>query len=260
MLIKVFTSLLLSVLILPIGLMAKDSSIKYKKKKFPIDKKSKNRKQNIKLKTGKTSDRRAYNGTVHQEVDAPIENILSAVLDFENRCNNEMKDKRKYHSKKKKCKYFNGNLVESKIIRSDKLKPNKEQNIKDQFIIIRNIYNRYAFTHADLITVFEEIHQDKKRYRVKIEMMDDRKTKKYLKNKIERTSAFLNIEGEFVLDQISPNKTSISYSYVSVTDHWLLNKSVSAGTVMEKMESSFITLFSNIKIEASTAFVAKNSK
>ena len=123
-------------------------------KNFEIDNDEMNSKYKIKLKSGKRKSVRFYQALREKTFNQPIEYVLKSITNFEEKCNNDYKDRRELLDKKKNCAHHNGNLVESKIFR--KLKPYKKaENEVDRFLIARRIYNRQEFSHVDQAQIFD---------------------------------------------------------------------------------------------------------
>lgn len=207
-------------------------------KDYEIDEKEKIGK--VALVSGKKDDTRFYEAKMSVEMNSNIEKALKAVLNFDERCNNEQASKRKFWDKNKKCSQKNSNLVESVVIKDLKARPEKVNGQVASFVVLRRIYKRESFNHFDLIRVIKEkASNGKDRYVVTQRMLDNGEAKKYVRNFIKRESAFLNAQSRYVLEEAGNNKTKLSYVYQSYTDHWLLNKSLASGEVFESMAESF---------------------
>lgn len=236
-------------LVLICSLFTTISFAKNEFKGFEIDKKDQDKKHGITLKSGKKGDVRMYQASITQTFNGNLENIKNSVINFEDKCNNEKSDERRYLKKKKKCQYLNQNLVESKIKRKIK-KYQSEKNEIDRFVIFRHASNRGTHTHNDLLKIYQYKNakaQDE--IKVSMRMLSEKEAKKVIKDPIETSTAFLHTFGEFIITVVGPNKVQVSYTYTSKTDHWLINKSISAGKVFDSMSSGFKLLFKSIKQE-----------
>lgn len=239
--------LLISIIILSVSF----SSYAKKFKGFNVDSDELNKKYKIKLTSGKKDDVRLYHGIRVSTFDKPLEYVKQSITNFEDKCNNEYKKKRKLINKKKECRYHNGNLIESKIYK-DLKKYEPLPNEVERYLVARRIYNRENFSHMDMIQVFEKLNeQGQKEVTIRVQMLSDKKVKKYMKPIVKRDSVFQDAYSEFKLTQVEENKTKLEYSYFSETDHWLLNKSVSVGKVFDSMAKSIDLLFFSIKKELS---------
>jgi hypothetical protein len=56
----------------------------------------------------------------------------------------------------------------------------------------------------------------------------------------------------FVLTEIHPEATNLSYEYFSETEHWLLNKEISVSQVFLSISKSINDLFRAVENEAAT--------
>tara|TARA_Y100000385_G_C12951375_1_gene575634 strand:+ start:202 stop:960 length:759 start_codon:yes stop_codon:yes gene_type:complete len=218
-------------------------------KGYDIDNDEVNKKYEINLTSGKKKDVRFYKGLRTKIYQQSIDYVMKSITNFEDKCNNDYKDRRELISKKKDCSYHNGNLVESKIYRNLK-EYKKGENEIDRFLVARRIYNRQEFSHVDQIRIFETKNEKgQKVITIKGEMLKDKQVKKYMKPPVEKDSVFIKAYSEFKLTEIEKNKTELTYTFTSKTDHWLLNKSVSVSKVFESMAKSIDLLFYSIKKE-----------
>lgn len=201
------------------------------------------------LRSGKKGDNRYYEGTLVKTFDRDLESLKKAINSFDQRCNDEYKEKRKFSDKKKDCKYFNGNVIENIV--HHKLKDyQKEANEIDRFLISRRIYNREEFSQTDLVIVYKTMEDKKEVHTIFMQMIDKKEAKKYIDPLVDTESAFNRAQGTFKLTALEPNKTKLEYTYSSRTDHWLINKSIAAGEVFEKMAKSLNNLFGHLDKES----------
>lgn len=206
--------------------------------------------ESIEFISGKYEDQRYHKGQMTQVIPSDIKSLKSAILAFNQRCNNEFIKKRKLTDENYKCKYHNENIIESLVHDSKELKDFKlENNEIDRFLISRRIYNRNHYEHTDMIRVYELVAN--KEYKISMEMIDDKTVKKFMKPIVKKDSVFLKTLAIFAIKKIDDKSTQLTYTYESVTDHWLLNKSVSNNEIFNSMASSFKQLFKSLKNEAS---------
>ena len=111
----------------------------------------------VQVQNANVENGRVYHATLGKVIERPFLDVVSDILHFEQRCNNEYRDKRRYSAKDFNCQHLNKNLVESVIIRDIKFPVKKVENEKDRFLIFRNIYNREAFQNYDLVIHTEKI-------------------------------------------------------------------------------------------------------
>jgi hypothetical protein len=217
---------------------------------FAIDSVDQNKKKKIDLRSGKNESSRFFEATTTNLIESNLENAFKSVINFDEKCNNEFKHKRKLTPREKNCKYFNNNLVESK--REDiTIEYEKDINETQRFLIKRNIHNRGDYYHVDLAKVYE-YKNDKNQRVIKVthDMLSDNDLKKYLgPNAAKTESVFQVAYGEFVLTEISPAQTELQYLYRNVTDHWLVNKIVSVPKVFGTMSGTIHDLMKSINQE-----------
>lgn len=202
------------------------------------------------VKVGKV---RHYQGEITQEYDVNIDVLFNSVMDFESRCNNDFKDKRKHFSKDHGCRHHNKNMIETVIVQDIKPVEKKEENEVDRFIMKRYIYNREAFEHNELAKVYRYKNSDKlDEIKLDYRMISDDEAKKYIDKTANKESVFINVDGLFILTKLSASKTKLYYRYYSSTDHWLLNKSMVVGEFFENMSNNMKELFSNFQADVTT--------
>lgn len=225
-------------------------------KNYDIDGDEKNKEFNIQLTSGKLDSMRFYKGDRTEIINQSAELVLKAVLDFGQKCNNEYKDKRKLSDKKTDCKYHNKNLIES-VTSKDINQYQKDPNEIDRFIITRRIYNRDYFQYHELAKVYKvPLTENKFKYIVDTEMLSHQQAKLIYKNALEHESAMNTISSQYIIESLTPNKSKLTYIYISKTDHWLLNKSVAISQFFSAMAKSIDTFFKAIKSE--TLYLSQN--
>lgn len=238
-------------------LLAQDFDIN----KFKIDEKETNKKLEVKSKSGKKSDVRAYESTKSEFFSSSLKDVLKGIENFTDKCNNDYKDKREFSDKKINCPIYNKNLIESRIIKIDNSKMPLEKNEQRHYLIERNIYNRQNFHHYDLVRIYQAKNErGQKTITVKQRMLDDKEVSKLIEKFKKRESVFLETYGEFVLTEISKAKTMLDYRYYTETDHWLLNKSISVSEVFEGTAKGLNSLFEGIKQVAEKKELASKSE
>lgn len=200
----------------------------------------------VKLISGKVDSKRFYKGVIEQEFDTSPEKAIEVITDFEQRCNNEYSDEREIQ-KNVKCKYFNNNLIESKIHKDITTGLDTKRGEIRRFLVSRRIYNRSYFSHTDLIRVFKQRVNGKDIYTLTQKMISESEVKKYMKPVVKTDSVFLKADAKYTLVPLAKDKTKITFEYSSKTDHWLLNKSISVGKVFDSMSKNLNSLFSSLK-------------
>jgi hypothetical protein len=219
--------------------------------KFDIDEKQWSQKHKVNLKSGTNDDYRVFYGERNDTIEADLETTLKAVLNFEDKCNNDLKEYRKYFSKKKTCKYHNKNLVETKMLQVDPSKYEKTPNEVNRYLLIRNIYNRGSYSHIDLMTVYKKKTELKQNiYYIAIRKLSDKQAKQYIENPVENNSVFNKSESSFTMTELEGNKTQLQYKYTTLTDHWLLSKSITVGKVFDGITGGIDLLLKSIHKEA----------
>lgn len=205
----------------------------------------------VELKSGKEDAVRSYVGSVQKTLPYSIDLVKKGVTNFTEKCNNTLKDKRKYTSEEVDCKYHNENIVETFVI-NDFRKNNELNKYSETYLLGRQIYNRGAFGYYELVTVSEEVEEDnRKTVKITLRMLDDKEVSGYISPKFSRESAFDHSTSVFTLVQLSSQETQVRYEYSALTDHWLLNKEVSVPQVFVSISKSINDLLKTIEEESS---------
>ncbi len=205
------------------------------------------------LKSGKEKSNRYYAGSLTKTIPHSLRNVMSGVINFQEKCNNDYKDKRKYTSDKLDCKYHNDHLIETMIIKDIKTQGwAKVEGERERYITGRRVYNRGNFGYYELIQVIDGKNEQKQNTVTIIQkMLSDKEAKLYVDPKFKRESAFDESIGVFTLTELSPTSTEITYAYNSQTEHWILNKEVSVPQVFASISKSINDLMITIDKESS---------
>ena len=186
---------------------------------------------NFTVKNALVDGERYFMAEGEEVMDAPLDAVIVAAASFQDRCNQELKRKRKFTSKETVCKYHNPSLVESVIIKDFK-RPQQSKKLLDSFLIWRNIFNKNHYSYYDYVTI-EQISRDE--VHIKFSMLEDNEVKKYLSSFTKRDSAFKTSGGEYFIKSLGKNKTNVRMTFFSSTDHWLLSSSMAKGKIMNNI-------------------------
>ena len=154
-----------------------------------------------------------------------IKTVSKKVIDFENKCNNDLRRKRKLISKESNCLYPNKNVIEA--VKLPSLKP----NCKKCFLIFRRISNRSYFQHYDLI----ESSSSGISTIINHRMLSNEKLSEYITQPKKTRSAFKSLSGQFKLTKLEDKKTKVEYFYKAYTENWLLNLEITQNTLLENV-------------------------
>ncbi len=212
--------------------------------KYKVDKSETDSKFNTNLKTGKHDGIRFYQAVREQEYNATSEKVLEIVLNFKNRCNNELSSKRIYDSKDFKCSHHNKGLIESKIIK--KILPHKkDKNEIDTYLVQRRVYNRELFEYYEVLRIFKVGNKTS----VYTKMLTDKQASVFINAPKTRSTVLKEIQSVYTIEAVSKTKTKLSYTYLTTTDHWLLNKSVAVSQFFDGMVKSIDLFFNSITVD-----------
>lgn len=195
---------------------------------FSID--SQKIEREVELKSGKKDGQRFYSAKTSRKYAAEINTVESLITNFEEKCNNQHKNRRRYLSKEYECPLLNKNLVESKIIKT--LKKPGPTDVDEAWVIRRHVFNRGTYGHNDLLTI-KRIPG--KSIVVQHSMISEDEAAAYIDDPFPTQEPFLFMQGTYSLEVIGPNETLVNYQYFTLTDHFVLNKEISVGAVFDSM-------------------------
>jgi hypothetical protein len=200
----------------------------------------------VDLKSGKTDSTRSYYGSTEKKFPFSLEIVRNNVTNFTDKCNNSYKGKRSFTSTEIDCKYHNEHLIESFVVKD--LKPQEDfKNYTENYLLGRLVYNRGQYGFYDLVQIQEGRNQkNQKTVTVNLRMLNTEEVKLMTEPKIEKESAFNKTQATFILTELSPNETQVSYSYSAETSHWLLNKEVAVPQVFASISKSINDLMKTI--------------
>lgn len=196
----------------------------------------------VTLNSYKVDSNRTYTGTTEKNYPFPIALVKNGITNFTDICNNDFKSWRKFTPSETDCKYHNEHLVETFVV-EEKL---------NRYLIGKRIYNRGSSNYYELVEVKESKNQkNQKTITVEFNMLADQEVKAFTSPKFSNDSAFDKSSTTFVLTEISPYQTHLTYNYTAETDHWLLNKEVTVPQVFASISKSINNLLKTVEAESS---------
>lgn len=207
---------------------------------FLID--SQKNEREVDLKSGKKDGQRFYSAQTSRKIRADLNTVESLVTNFEEKCNNQHKNRRRYLSKEFHCPFLNKNLVESKVIKT--LKKPGPTGVDESWIVQRHVFNRGTYGHNDLLTIKRV---PAKSTVIQHSMISEDEAKNYIDDPVATQEPFIFMQGTYSLEAINPNETMVNYQYFSLTDHFVLNKEISVGAVFDSMADGTIQALQTIE-------------
>lgn len=210
--------------------------------------------KNVSLATAKVDSTRIVRGFRAQEFATSLDVVKNGIINFDEKCNNEYKSKRKFTDKTIDCKYTNKNLIESVIVRKTNYTGPKEPNEVERFVVTRYIQNSVGnFAQVDLMVTYEYTNAAKEKvFEIKQYLLSDDDSKKYLDNPVKKDSPFKETTGHFLVTEKSKTKTVFEYEYIGKTDKWYLNKDMFLGKIYEGTADGIADLFTSVEVAAAT--------
>ncbi|MFZ4713389.1 MAG: hypothetical protein ACOYL6_06745 [Bacteriovoracaceae bacterium] len=206
--------------------------------------------KNVSMATAKKDSTRIVRGFKTQEFAASLDVIKNAIINFDEKCNNEHKSKRKFTDKTKDCKYLNKNLIETVIVKKTKYTGAKEPNETERFVVTRYILNSVGnFAQNDLMVAYEYTNAAKEKvFELKQYLLSDDDSKIYLDNPVKKDSPFKETTGHFMVTEKSKDKSVFDYEYIGKTDKWYLNKDMFLGKIYNGTADGIADLFISVEL------------
>ncbi len=185
-----------------------------------------------KVEVSRKGDFKTFKAITSGEFEGSLEEVIEGIENFDEKCNNEKRSKRKFIKWETKCRFHNENLVEAVKI----FKP-MEQKLKKyngfQYLVWRNIYNSGKYSHYDVVTK----NKIKEEVIITHEMLSVKEVKNIIDKPEKINSAFDNIRGTYKVSQMKNGKIKVDYIYESKTDHWFLTKDFLENKIKENIIS-----------------------
>ena len=206
----------------------------------------------VSVESGKENTIRHYRGSITKNFPYSLAAVKSSVVNFNEKCNNSLKDRRQFTDKNQDCKYHNENLVETVVLKSiNQAGWTKDSNEVDRYVLGRLIYNRGSFGYYELVKIIEGVNdQNQKTITINTRMLTDQEAEVYTKPAFEKDSAFDHADSTYILTEIGPKQTTLSYEYKAQTEHWVLNKEVSVPQVFASISKSINDLVKAVDAES----------
>lgn len=206
----------------------------------------------LSLESNKEGDVRTFQAKTTKEFSHPVQMIKKAITSFSNKCNNDFKDKRKFSSVTADCKFHNANIIETFYVRDLKKKSHpRDIGETQRFLMGRKVYNRGEFGYYEMVRIYES-KNDKGLTTIKIvqEMLDNDVVANFTSPKFQKESPFDSAKTTYILTELEPSKTQVSYSYEAKTTHWVLNKELSIPQVFASINKSVEDILTTVDKES----------
>ena len=84
-------------------------------------------------------------------------------------------------------------------------------------------------------------------------MLTDKQASEFINGPKTRSTVLKEIQSVYTIEEVSKTKTKLSYTYLTTTDHWLLNKSVAVSQFFDGMVKSINLFFNSVKTDITRA-------
>lgn len=175
---------------------------------------------NVNVDVKKKGELKIFNAKAIGIFDANINQVVNGIINFDDKCNNQKRSKRKYMKWENTCSFHNENLVEAVKVSNYKKELVKKKYPNNVFLLWRNIYNNGKYAHYDIV-----LREDLKgELRIIHQMLNNDEVTEMIPDPERIKSAFKNLKGTYRIKPLSKNKTKVEYLYESETDHWFLKR------------------------------------
>ena len=179
-----------------------------------------------------------------------MEVVSKGLTNFEEKCNNDHKDKRKFTPETYNCRYYNENFIETFKV-TDLRRTDDFKEFSEAYLLGRQVYNRGTYGYYELVTVHETKNEKgQKVVSIRLKMLNDNEVSLYTAPKFEQDSSFDSSTTTYILTEISPTQTNFRLEYSALTDHWLLNKEISVPQVFAGISKSINDLVKTLEEES----------
>lgn len=196
-----------------------------------------------KVEVSKKGDFKIFRAITSGNFKGSLEDIVKGIENFDEKCNNEKRSKRKYLKWETKCRFHNENLVEAVKI----YKP-MDQNLKKyngfQYLIWRNIYNSGKYSHYDVVTK----RISKEEVIIKHQMLSNSEVNQIIEKPEKINSAFDNISGTYKVTKLAGGMIKVEYVYESKTDHWFLTKDFLENKIIDNITKGTLQALKTIEL------------
>ena len=179
----------------------------------------------------KVGEKKFFKAIVTTNFNASIEQVVAGIENFDDKCNNDRRSKRKFSKWEKNCSYHNENLVEAVKINKFESAPIVRSFPNAQYLMWRNIYNRGRFSHYDVITKTTENDS----VQIAHKKLSEKLVGKALAKPEKIVSAFDDIIGVYKISKLNNGMVKVVYTYESSTDHWFLVRDFLEKSILENM-------------------------
>jgi hypothetical protein len=190
----------------------------------------KDRLQGVILESGKNDDVRAYRARFTQIIAAPILEVRAGIVNFTEKCNNQLSKRRQWLNHDTHCAFPNESVIETRVERN--LKPHPRlQGETDHYILSRRGYNRGSYQYQELVR--ELSLQNGDMIEIRQEMLSEHEAAQWLASApLPFDHTYDHLTTTYVLKKLSDSRTELSYEQRAETTHWLLNKEIIAPQVL----------------------------
>ncbi|MCP4915057.1 MAG: hypothetical protein GY909_18205 [Oligoflexia bacterium] len=165
-------------------------------------------------------DLKIFNAKAVGIFDASVEKVTQGIINFDDKCNNQKRSKRKYMKWENNCPFHNENLVEAVKVQKYNSERVKNRYPHSVFLLWRNINNNGKYSHYDIVT--KEKNNDE--LKIVHQMLNGSEVKEIVTSPERTVSAFKFLKGTYIIKPLAEKKTKVVYIYESKTDHWFLKR------------------------------------
>lgn len=175
--------------------------------------------------------------------DASSDEVISGIINFDDKCNNQKRSKRKMMKWENTCKFHNENLVEAVKIKNYKKNMVAKEYPGALFLLWRNISNNGKYSHYDVVVRKDNEEESE----ISHQMLKESEVNKFIPKNERTVSAFNELKGTYKIRKLNRKRTQVVYYYESETDHWFLKRDFIENKVKTKIESGTLQALKTIQ-------------
>lgn len=207
---------------------------------------------NVSLKSGKEESTRRYFGTTSREIPSSLASVKESILKFSERCNDSLRDKRKYLSETQNCRFHSEHDIETFVVKEHKTED------AETYLLGRRTYNKGLSEFYEMIQLKEgKDSSGKTVVTFSSSMLNDEEVKLLTDIKMSKDSVYDKTEATIVLTEVSDSETSLKMDFKSETSHWLLNKEMMVPQVFVAISKNINEFISTLSDKPSRDIASK---
>lgn len=197
----------------------------------------------VKVEAEAKGDLKVFKAIATNIFNASKDDVIKGIINFDDKCNNQRRSKRKVMKWEKNCSFHNENLVEAVKIKEYRKGLIEEKYQGTLFLLWRNIYNSGKYSHYDVI----RRNDNENETIISHTMLKPKEVKDIINDPVRTVSAFTHLKGTYKIKKLNDERTQVEYLYESETDHWFLKRDILESKVKSNIEKGTLLALKSIE-------------